>query len=83
MLKICLTESPLCVVFLLQDFDMQRPCQLPDRTRAQLIRPGVAHRMAGPVDKDGKFRRAIKLVRRGITRARFFNVHVPVGGAGG
>ena len=83
MLTICLTESPLFVVFLLQDLDMQRPCQLPVRTRAQLIRPGVAHRMAGQVDRDGKFRLAVKLVRLGITRAGFFNVHVPVGGAGG
>ena len=82
MLTLSQTEYPPCVVFLLRDLDTQRACGLNDFTNAQLVRPRVAHYLAGIVVRC-QADLVIKSVRRDTARAWFSNVPAPVEGAGG
>jgi hypothetical protein len=77
------TEYPSYAVFLLRDLDTQRVYRLYDFTKAQLIRPGVAYRVAGKVNSAGKLYLVIESVRPDIKHGRSSNVPVPADGAGG
>ena len=57
------TEYPSYAVFLLRDLDTQRVYRLHDFTKAQLIRPRVAYRVAGKVNSAGKLYLVIESVR--------------------
>jgi len=82
MLILSQTEYPPCAVFMLRDLDTQRACRLYDFTIAQLVRPTVAHDLAGVV-VSGQADLVIESVRRDTRHARFSNVPSPVEGAGG
>jgi hypothetical protein len=77
------TEFPSCAVFLFQDLDTQRVYRLHDFTKAQLIRPGVAYRIAGKVNSADKLYLVIESVRPDTKHARRSPVPVPDDGAGG
>ena len=77
------TEYPSYAVFLLRDLDTQRVYRLYDFTKAQLIRPGVAHCVAGKVNSAGKLYLVIESVRPHTKRVGSSTVPVPANGAGG
>ena len=66
-----------------RDPDTQQVCRLCDLTKAPLIRPAVAHVVAGSGVNRGKRYLVIAAVRPDTRNARFSNVPVPVDGAGG
>ena len=57
------TEYRSCAVFLLRDGDTKRVYRLYDFTKAQLIRPNVAYRVAGKVNSAGQLYLVIESVR--------------------
>jgi hypothetical protein len=63
MLTLSQTEYPPCAVFMLRGLDTQRACRLYDFTIAQLVRPTVAHYLAGVV-VSGQADLVIESVRR-------------------
>ena len=77
------TEYPSYAVFLLRDLDTQRVYRLYDFTKAQLIRPNVAHCVAGKVNSAGQLYLVIESVRPDTKHGRSSNVPVPADGAGG
>jgi hypothetical protein len=77
------TEYPSYAAFLLQDRDTQRVYRLYDFTKAQLIRPGVAHCVAGKVNSADKLDLVIESVRLDTEYARSSTVPAPPDGAGG
>jgi hypothetical protein len=77
------TEYPSYAVFLLQDRDTQRVYRLCDFTKAQLIRPGVAHCVAGKVNSADKLYLVIESIRLDTKHARCSAVPAPADGAGG
>jgi hypothetical protein len=77
------TENPSYAVFLLQERDTQRVYRLYDFGKAQLIRPGVAHCVAGKVNSADKLYLVIESVRLDIKHARYSTVPAPADGAGG
>jgi len=70
-------------VFLSRDLDMQCVCRLYDFNQAQLIRPGVAYRIAGTVNSSSKHYLMVESVRPDTKHTRFSSVPDPVDGAGG
>src|ERR1017187_3514638 len=72
-------EYPSYAVFLLRDLDTQRVYRLYDFTKAQLIRPGLAHCVAGKLNSAGKLYLVIESVRPDTHST----VQVPADGAGG
>ena len=83
MLTPFLKETPSNAVFSLQDPDTQHVCRLCDLAKAPLIRPVVAHAVAGNIVNRGKRYLVIATVRPDTRNARSSNVPVPVDGAGG
>jgi hypothetical protein len=83
MLTLPLTEYPSCAVFPLQDLDTQRVYRLHDFSKAQLVRPDVAHWIAGRVDKADKPSLVIESVRPDTRHSRSSPFPVPPDGAGG
>jgi hypothetical protein len=83
MLTPFLKENPSNAVFLLRDPDTQRVCRLCDFTKAPLIRPVVAHAVAGKVVNRGKRHLVIATVCPDTRNAWFSTVPVPVDGVGG
>jgi hypothetical protein len=77
------TEYPSYAVFLLRDLDTQRVYLLYDFTKAQLIRPGVAHCVAGKVNSAGKLYLVIESVRPDTKHVGSSTVPAPADGAGG
>jgi len=77
------TEYPSYAVFLLQDRDTQRVYRLYDFTKAQLIRPGAAHCVAGKVNSADKLYLVIESIRLDTKYARCSTVPAPADGAGG
>jgi hypothetical protein len=82
MLMFSLAGCRLCAVLLLPDLDSQRVCRLHDIT-ALLIRPDVAHSLAGGVNSADKLNLVIDSIRPGTQRGRHPMVPVPTDGAGG
>jgi hypothetical protein len=77
------TERPTCAVFLMQDRDTQRVYRLYDFTKAQLIRPGQAHCIAGKVNSADRLYLVIESVRPDTKHAQASTAHAPADGAGG
>ena len=77
------TEYPSYAVFLLRDLDTKRVYRLYDFTKAQLIRPGVAYRVAGKVNSADKLYLAIESVRPDTKHGECSTVPVPADGAKG
>ena len=77
------TEYPSHAVFLMQDRDTQRVYRLYDFSKAQLIRPGVAHCVAGKVNSADRFYLVIESVRPDTKHRRVSTGPVPGDGAGG
>jgi len=77
------TEYPSYAVFLLRDLDTQRVYRLYDFTKAQLIRPNVAYRVAGKVNSAGQLYLVIESVRPDTKHGRSSTVPAPAEGAGG
>lgn len=77
------TEYPSYAVFLLRDLDTQRVYRLYDFTKAQLIRPDMAHCVAGKVNSADKLYLVIESVRPDTKPGRHSTVQVPADGAGG
>jgi hypothetical protein len=77
------TEYPSYAVFLLRDLDTKRVYRLYDFTKAQLIRPGVAYRIAGKVNSADKLYLVIESVRPDTKHGRSSTAPVPADGAGG
>ena len=77
------TEYLSYAVFLFEDRDTLRVYRLYDFTKAQLIRPGVAHCVAGRVDSADKLYLVIESVRLDTKHARASTVPAPADGAGG
>ena len=77
------TEHRSCAVFLMQDRDTQRVYRLYDFTKAQLIPPNQAYRIAGKVNSAGKLYLVIESVRPDTKHARCANAPAPVDSAGG
>jgi hypothetical protein len=71
----------LCALFLLPDLDSQRVCRLHDIT-ARLIRPEVAHCLAGGVNSADTLNLMIESIRSDTHREPPL-VPVPADGAGG
>lgn len=57
------TENQAGAVFLMQDRDTQCLSQLCDFSKVQLIRPGVAHSVAGKVNSADKLYLVVESVR--------------------
>jgi hypothetical protein len=76
------TEYPPYAVFLMQDCDTQRVYRLYDFSKAQLLRPGVAHCVAGKVNSADKLYLVIESVSLD-TKHRRSTAPVPADGAGG
>ena len=77
------TEYPSYAVFLLRDLDTQRVYRLYDFSKAQLIRPHVAYRIAGKVNSAGKLYLVIESVRPDTKHGGCSTVPAPADGAGG
>jgi hypothetical protein len=77
------TEYPSCAVFLLRDLDTQRVYRLYDFTKALLIQPNVAYRVAGKVNSADKLYLVIESARPDTKRPRCSTVPTPADGAGG
>ena len=77
------TEYRTCAAFLMQDRDTQRVYRLYNLTKAQLIPPDRAHRVAGKVNSSDELYLVIESVRPDARHARCSNVPVPADGAGG
>jgi hypothetical protein len=77
------TEYPSYAVFLLEDRDTRRVYRLYDFTKAHLIRPGVAHCVAGKVNSVDRLYLVIESVRLDTKHARSSTVPAPADGAGG
>jgi hypothetical protein len=77
------TEYRSCAVFLMQDRDTQRVYRLYDFTKAQLIPPDMAYRIAGKVNSAGKLYLVIESVRPDTKHLRESNPPAHVDGAGG
>lgn len=77
------TEYPSYAVFLMQDRDTQRVYRLYDFSKAQLIRPNVAHCAAGKVNSADRLYLVIESVRPDTKHRRASTVPVPADGAGG
>ena len=82
MLTFSLAGCRLCAVLLLPDLDSQRVCRLHDIT-ALLIRPDVAHCLAGGVNSADTLNLVIGSIRSDTRRRRPPIVPVPANGAGG
>jgi hypothetical protein len=82
MLTFSLAGYRSCAAFLLPDLDSQRACRLHDIT-AQLIRPDVAHRLAGGVNSADRLNLVIESIRSDTRRRWLPIVPVPADGAGG
>ena len=76
------TEYPSCAVFLLRDLDTQRVYRLYDFSKAQFIRPGVAHCVAGKVNSADKLYLVIESVRPDAKHSGSSMVPTPADGAG-
>jgi len=70
-------------VFVLRDLGMQRIYRLHDITKAQLIRPFVAHSGMGKVKDAGKLDVVIESVQPDIKHTEFSTIPVHIDGAGG
>ena len=77
------TEYRSCAVFLMQDRDTQRVYRLYDFTKAQLIPPNQAYRIAGKVNSAGRLYLVIESVRPDTKHDRASTLPVPIDGAGG
>jgi hypothetical protein len=77
------TEYPTYAVFLMQDRDTQRVYRLYDFSKAQLIRPDVAHCVAGKVNSADRLYLVIESVRLDAKHRRDSTAPVPADGAGG
>jgi hypothetical protein len=77
------TEYPSYVVFLMQDRDTQRVYRLYDFSKAHLIRPDVAHCVAGKINSADRLYLVIESVRPDTKHRRASIVPVPADGAGG
>jgi len=77
------TEYRSCAVFLMQDRDTQRVYRLYDFTKAQLILPDKAYRVAGKVNSADKLYLVIESVRPDAKHPQSSNAPVPAEGAGG
>jgi hypothetical protein len=77
------TEYPKHAVFLLQDRDTQRVYRLYDFTKAQLIQPNVAYRVAGKVNSADRLYLVIDSVRPDTKHSRRSTVPTLTEGAGG
>ena len=77
------TECKSCVVFAMKDLHTKRVYRLYDFSKAQLIRPDVAHCVAGKVNSADKLYLVIESVRPGTKHARHSTIPVPADGAGG
>jgi hypothetical protein len=82
MLTFSLAGCRSCAVFLSPDLDSQRVCRLHDIT-ALLIRPDVAHCLAGGVNSADTLNLVIESIRPDTDRGRSPIVPVPADGAGG
>ena len=82
MLKLPPTEYPSCVVFLLQDLDMEHVYRLHDFSIAQLIRPDVAYGIAGKVNGADNLCLVLESVRPDTRHSRSSTVPVPEGAGG-
>ena len=83
MLTLALKEYPSCAVFLLRGLDTKRVYRLYDFSKAQLIRPDVAHCVAGKVNSAGKCCLVIESVRPDTKHSWSSTVPAPPDGAGG
>jgi hypothetical protein len=77
------TEYSSYAVFLLRDVDTKRVYRLYDFTKAQLIRPNVAHCGAGRVNRASKLYLVIESVRLDTKYGRCSTAPLPTDGAGG
>jgi hypothetical protein len=77
------TEYPSYAVFLMQDRDTQRVYRLYDFSKAQLIRPDVAHCVAGKVNSADRLYLVIESVRPDTKHRPVSTVPAPADGAGG
>ena len=77
------TEHPSYAVLLMQDRDTKRIYRLYDFSKAQLIRPDVAHRVLGKVNSADRLYLVIESVRPDTKHRRASTVPVPADGAGG
>jgi len=77
------TEYPSHAVFLMQDRDTQRVYRLYDFTKALLIRPGVAHCVAGKVNSADRLYLVIESVRLDTKYQQDSSSPPPAHGAGG
>ncbi len=82
MLTFSLAGYRSCAVFLLPDLDSQRACRLHNIT-ALLIRPEVAHCLAGDVNSADRLNLVIESIRPDTHGGRPPIVPVPADGAGG
>jgi hypothetical protein len=82
MLTFSLAGWRLCAVFPVPDLDSLRVCRLHDIT-ALLIRPYVAHRLAGGVNSADTLNLVIESIRSDTHRRRPPIVPFPADGAGG
>lgn len=76
------TEYRSYAVLLMQDRDTQRVYRLYDFSNAQLIRPGVAYRIAGKVNSADQLYLVIESVRPDTKHRLVSNARVPADGAG-
>ena len=83
LLLISRTEHRSYAVLLMQDRDTQRVYRLYDFSKAQLIRPDVAHCVAGKVNSADRLYLVIESVRPDAKHRRVSPVPVPADGAGG
>jgi len=77
------TEYSSHAVFLMRDRDTQRVYRLYDFSKAQVIRPDVAHCIAGKVNSADKLYLVIESVRRDAKHRRVSTIHAHADGAGG
>jgi hypothetical protein len=77
------TECLSYAVSLPQDRDTQRVYRFTGLTKAQQIRPNVAHYLAGKANSAAKLNLVIDPIRPGTKHARRFTVPIPADGAGG
>lgn len=77
------TEYPSYAVCLMQDRDTQRVYRLYDFSTALLIRPDVAHCVAGKVNSADRLCLVIESVRLDAKHRRDSTAPVPADGAGG
>jgi len=83
LLLISRTEYSSYAVLLMRDRDTQRVYRLYDFSKAQLIRPDVAYRVAGKINSADQLYLVIESVRLDTKHRRVSNPPVPADGAGG